>query len=337
MALELLPGESDMLAAVVDNLADDVVKLVYADWLEDRDDKRAGFLRDYVAAAKEMWLISFPRAKRTLSEEWLELIGFRLVEQVAIAHAQQPPDKAIKLKKKLLPLARPALRMREDFIGRALPVGASKIGGLPDLPTDFVWPPGGDCQAIYNDDTGGTDRLAGFLCQLNFADIADSQVARVLKLTAAGVLSFFCFQDIENDNPDAVGALAVFFPDPSKLVRTEPPTALTEGNHTIEELRLTFVETLDLPDTSGPWQEVWDAIPEEARDPLVDHLRRLNFNNLFGYARGTSGGDPTPSKQSRHLILLTNQAGCRLHIQIPAKALAARDFGKITLNWVDFD
>ena len=47
--------------------------------------------------------------------------------------------------------------------------------------------------------------------------------------------------------------------------------------------------------------------------------------------------DPTPSKQSRHLILLENAAGCRLHIQLHQDALAVRDFNKITLNWVDFD
>ena len=56
-------------------------------------------------------------------------------------------------------------------------------------PPWFPWPPGGDCHAIYNDDTGGTDRLAGFLAQINFAEVAHTHAAK--DLPDAGVLSFF--------------------------------------------------------------------------------------------------------------------------------------------------
>jgi hypothetical protein len=265
-----------------------------------------------------------------LSEEWVELIGFRIVE--AIARAGVPDFKPTALR-----LARPALRM---VTGRAsdeqLPVGASKIGGLPDLPSDFPWPPGGDCHAIYNDDTGGTERLAGFMAQVNLAEIAATQAAKVLP--KPGLLSFFCFQDIENDNPDAIGALAAYFPNEKKLQRTVPPQDLTEGNDVMDTQRLDFQETLDLPEPfEGPWSD--ELRPGGKRDygDVLDSVRHLNFNNMLGYARATTGCDPTPSKQSRHLILLSNAAGCRLHIQIPEDHLAARNFGAITLNWVDFD
>src|SRR5262249_18989090 len=200
MTPELLPGERELLAAVVAALAEDAPKLVYADWLEERGDARAGFLRAFVAASRSMSPSDFPRPKR-LPEGWLELVGFRLLERAASAGFPE-------LKGPMLRLARPALRMRKGG-ARNLAVGASKIGGLPDLPPGFRWPPGGDCHAIYNDDTGGTDRLAGFLAQVNFAEIAHTQAAK--DLPPAGLLSFFCFQDIENDNPDAIGAKAVFF------------------------------------------------------------------------------------------------------------------------------
>ncbi len=338
MALNLLPGESDMLAAVVDNLTDDVVKLVYADWLDDHGDhRRAKFLRTYVEAAREMWLINFPHGSRRL-EEWLDLIGFRLVEQVAIAHAQQPPAAAVKLKKKLLPLARSALRMKPTGKGsRNLAGGASKIGGLPDLPPGFAWPLGRDCRAIYNSSTARVDELAGFVAQVNFAEIAGTQAARSLDLPAEGVLSFFSYTDA--DDPDTIGAMAAFFPDPSKLVATTPPRQPEEGNRAMKQQRLVFEETLDIPtDRSGdPWKSVWQEAAGEDSQGVKNHYWGLNLRNLFGYARSTSGGDPTPSKASRHLIVLDNACGCRLHIQIPAKALAARDFGAITLNWVDFD
>jgi hypothetical protein len=237
----------------------------------------------------------------------------------------------------VLRLARPALRMKKvEAADRKIAVGASKIGGLPDLPPGFRWPPGGDCHPIYNDDTGGTDRLAGFLAQVNLAEVADTQAAR--DLPGEGVLSFFCFQDIENDNPDAIGAKAVFFPDPTVLVRTAPPGELTEGNGVIPPRRLTFLQTLDLPEAHhGPWSQELKPDPDADHDAVLNHFRRLNFENFLGYARATTGGNPTPSKRSRHLILLENAAGCRLHIQLSQDDLAARNFDKITLNWVDFD
>jgi uncharacterized protein (TIGR02996 family) len=329
MAPKLLPGERERVAAVVADLSDDAPRLVYADWLEEHGDDRARFLRAFVAAARSMDPPDFPRPKG-LPEEWLELIGFRLLERAASAGFPE-------LKAPLLRLARPALRMKKGAAGgRKIPVGASKIGGLPDLPAGFPWPPGGDCHAIYNDDTGGTDRLAGFLAQVNFAEVAHTQAAR--DLPAAGLLSFFCFQDIENDNPDSIGAKAAFFPDPSRLARTRPPKKLTEGNTVIPPRRLTFQETLDLPEAhSGPWSGELTPDPDADYDDVLGHFRTLNFENMLGYARSTSGGDPTPSKQSRHLILLANAAGCRLHIQISQDDLVARNFDRITLSWVDFD
>jgi uncharacterized protein (TIGR02996 family) len=329
MARKHLADERHWLAAVVANLSDDTPKLIYADWLEERSDDRSRFLRAYVEASRSMNPSGFPRPKQ-LPEEWLELIGFRLLERIAAAGLPE-------LKGRVLRLARPALRMKQGAAGsRTIAVGASKIGGLPDLPPGFRWPPGGDCHAIYNDDTGGTDRLAGFLAQINFAEVAHTQAAR--DLPEAGLLSFFCFQDIENDNPDAIGAKAIFFPDPTGLVRTKPPRELTEGNGVIPPRRLTFAEALDLPEADdGPWSQELKPDPGADYDAVLDHFRRLNFENFLGYARSTTGGDPTPSKQSRHLILLENGVGCRLHIQLSQEDLAARNFDKITLSWVDFD
>lgn len=335
MALKLLTGERSLLAEVVANLSDDTSKLVYADWLADRGDERAQYLRAFVAASRSMNPADFlPTPGKP--EEWLDLIGFRLLEEVASANLPE-------LKDRVLRLARPALRMKKtEADDEEIPVGSSKLGGLPDLPPDFPWPPGGDCHAIYNDDTGGTDRLAGFMAQVNFAEIADTQAAKDLPET--GVLSFFCFQDIENDNPDAIGAKAILFPDSKVLVRTPAPKPLTEGNEEMESRRLTFEETLDLPEPyDGPWSDELKPNPQadssaQANYRVVLHrLRELNFENMLGYARATSGADPTPSKQSRHLIVLENAAECWLHIQLSQDDLAAGDFDKITLNWVDFD
>jgi uncharacterized protein (TIGR02996 family) len=329
MRQTLHDGERDWLTQVVANLADDDVKLVYADWLEERGDDRSRFLRAFVAAARSMSPADFPTADG-LPEEWLELIGYRLLERAATAGLPE-------LKDRLLRLARPALRMKKLATDdQDLAICASKIGGLPDLPHDFRWPPGGDCHAIYNDDTGGTERLAGFLAQINLADVAHAQAARDLPKT--GLLSFFSFQDIENDNPDAIGAKAIFFPGPAGLMRTEPPLPLTEGNRVIPPCRLLFEETLDLPDTSdGPWSEELKPDPDADYDEVLDHFRHLNFWNFLGYGRATTGDDPTPSKEWRHLVVLENSVGCRLHVQLSQANLTAGNFSEIALVWVDFD
>jgi uncharacterized protein (TIGR02996 family) len=51
---KLLPGERERLAAVVAALPDDAPRLVYADWLEERGDRRSRFLRAFVAASRSM-------------------------------------------------------------------------------------------------------------------------------------------------------------------------------------------------------------------------------------------------------------------------------------------
>jgi len=97
-------------------------------------------------------------------------------------------------------------------------------------------------------------------------------------------------------------------------------------------------KTLDLPEASdSPWNEERQPQPNADEDAVFDYFRELNFDNFLGYGRATTGDDPTPSRDSRHLIILTNSLGCRLHLQIHQNDLAAQDFNKVTLNWVDFD
>src|SRR5687768_13472578 len=103
LAAMILDGEREWIASVVANLLDDDRKLVYADWLEDRGDKRSAFLRQYVAALRSMDPDDFPSA-RGLSEEWLELIGYQLARLIAVAALAEK-------KATYFRLARPALRM----------------------------------------------------------------------------------------------------------------------------------------------------------------------------------------------------------------------------------
>ena len=238
------------------------------------------------------------------------------------------------MKGPMLRLARPALRLlrvraNEDSIR----VGASKVRGLPDLPPGFRWPTGAECRACYIDITRGADRPAGFLAQINLGEIADTHAAR--ELPKAGLLSFFCFQDLEDNE---IGVWATLFPDVTGLVRTRPPGELTEGNAHVPPSRLMFAETLDLPvGWKSPWSEELRPDPETDYDKVLDHYYSSNFENILGYARSTSGPDPTGTKESRHLILLKTAVGSRVHIHLNQADLTAGNFGAITLNWVDWD
>lgn len=330
----MLDGEAEWLKRIVSDLSDDDQKLVYADWLEEQGSNRAAYVRGIVAASKLMNADDLPAAKG-IPKDWQEIIGGRLIELLCHSEAGEIRDKT-------LALARPCLRVESDPTDdKKIPVGASKSGGLPDLPAGYKWPPGGDCHAIYNNDTGGTKLLAGFLAQVSLDEIATSQAAIHSGIPQSGLLSFFCFQDFENDNPDAIGVMAVHFKDTSTLVRTEPTEELTEGNETSDSAVLKFHETLDLPATSkyggGPWTEELLSSEGEEFDGVTDQIRSDNFNNILGYGRPTTGDDPTPNRESRHLVLLETFYECRVHIQIPADDLKAGNFDKITLDWVDFD
>lgn len=325
MPATLHAGEADWLARIVANLADDDLKLVYADWLEDRGDERARFVRDFVAAARTMHEDDFPAAVDQ-PEEWVDLLGDRLL-RLAAEHDEG------QFKDRLLRLARPALRYREveEPPGRC----ASKRGGLPDLPPGFAWPLGQDCRATYNDPTTAVLELAGFVAQINLAEIAHAQALR--GLPTSGLLSFFCFQDIEHDCPDTIGARVIYFPDSSILEPTEPLAVLIGGNELIAPRRLVFAETLDLPsDHDGPWSAEFLANGEEL-SAVYDRIRSRNFHNFLGYARSTSGPDPTANRAWRHLIYLQNAPGCGLHLQVTQADLAAFRFDNLALAWVDFD
>lgn len=335
--------ERDLLNEVIRNLADDDRKLVYADWLEERGDARADVLRQFVAARASMHVDDFP-ATDGVSAVWLDVIGFTLLQAIAAHDAAAAVDT-------LLPLARPAFRLEwddtamhewdyETEVTDELPLGVSKVRGLPDLPADMAWPAGDVCRAIYNDSPEGVEEPAGFLGQINLAELADCPAADVLPQT--GLLSFWSYMDA--DDPDTCGTHVFWFEDGAALVRAEAPEEMGEANMILPPAELNFVETLDLPDcasqySESPWRPEIAALGDLADklEPVIDAVQGRNFDNFLGYGRATTGDDPTPSRDSRHLIMLRNAFESRFHMQLLADDLAARRFDNVTLNWVDFD
>ncbi|MBX9625129.1 MAG: DUF1963 domain-containing protein [Gemmataceae bacterium] len=274
-----LPGEADLLAAVVAGLADDTPKLVYADWLEEHGDSgRAAYLRAFVAALRSGDPLPpadpFPRA-------WPDLVGASIV---AVTRKYGLGGHA----RRFLGLARPgfvaASRAADDA---KLPVGASKFGGRPDLPDDVDWPA---------DDEG--DPLA-LLAQYNLADLAGSVAGR--DLPPAGLISIFAAA-VEGDAPEPDDARVLYLPDTAALARRRHPAELDSISR-FASRRLLFGETLMLPDNHSPWwadiglgddERAWDAYRE-----LIDTLAL--GHRVLGYPMPIQS-DPLGGRSVRHLL-----------------------------------
>jgi hypothetical protein len=116
----------------------------------------------------------------------------------------------------LLPLALQAIAIDVTPVDECeLAIGASKMGGLPDLPEHALWP-------------GFRGRPMGFVAQINLREAAPYDVDGVLP--PAGVLSFF-YIDPNEDDPNFEDAASVLYFDaePSSFERRQAPMALLEG------------------------------------------------------------------------------------------------------------
>lgn len=211
-----LPDEYGLLAAVLASPDDDLPKLVYADFLEERSDPRGPFLRHWVAFRNEGQ--GNPKPPRGVSRCWLSVIRHSLAKMIEYNPTW---DEAV------WQTAEPGILVStKPHTGKKpLPVGASKMGGFPDLPPDF--PPS----------EGMTDGPPAFVAQWNLEELALSPVCRSLPKT--GLLSF-----AEGDGMMVV----IYFPDLSVLERR---TAKDEY-HLLPECRVEFREWLTLPHPTSP-------------------------------------------------------------------------------------
>lgn len=112
-------------------------------------------------------------------------------------------------------LARPSIRLIANPVnGETLKPGASKLGGLPDLPADITWP-------VWN----GVPQ--SFIAQIQLQEAHPYDVGKVLPET--GMLWFFydAKQETYGDDPAMRGAWSVFFQRaPSALKRATGPSGM---------------------------------------------------------------------------------------------------------------
>jgi uncharacterized protein YwqG len=123
-----------------------------------------------------------------------------------------------RLQKDIDALARPSIRLYTTPVDEdSLAVGTSKVGGLPDLPPDLIWP-----------EFGGLPQ--SFIAQIRLAEVKpyDTEGA----LPATGMLWFFydAKQETYGDDPQNRGAWQILFQegDLTNLKRTPTPAKLPD-------------------------------------------------------------------------------------------------------------
>ena len=158
-------------------------------------------------------------------------------------------------------------RTRRGARGRSR-LGASKVGGLPDLPADTEWPEG---------ENGPT----AFVAQWNLEELAASPACWSLPRT--GLLSVFIdLIPYVQDSGDGI-AKVIYSPDLGELEEREPDEERNEMN-VLRECRVAFSEWLTIPHPAS------DSLSEFK---LTEGQRRAYSDFYFdGYLARASGIPP---------------------------------------------
>jgi len=276
-----LPDEYGLVAAVLAAPLDDLPKLVYADWLDEHNDPRGQFLREWLAARKTGKTL--PKPDKKLSRCWLSVMGFTLdawlVKQgnpawADVVRATAEPCVVVRT----IPL--------ED--GETVDTGHSKMGGLPDLDPDEPW-------------VGGDNSHAAFVAQWNLAELAVSPCAA--KLPKAGLVSFFIdLVPFVEDSGDGLSRV-IFNRDTASAEETEPDDDVHEHNE-LAACRVEFREWLSIPDFRSPalTKLATAGMLTDYRDKQFDYPNPQGQHRILGHASPIQS-DPTPAGKKAWSLL----------------------------------
>jgi len=177
--------------------------------------------------------------------------------------------------------------------GANSPIGASKIGGQPDLPAGFEWP--------YFEGTAydgvTANRPLSFLAQINCAEA--SKYDNDSMLPSSGMLYFFyeLLTMTSGYGPQDKGSSRVYYfgGGTSDLHRTDFPDDLLPDCR-IPAMPVTFSSRTELPDFEelAEWRDDvdWDDYQEynETRATIVEEPDPDEISKLLGYANLIQGG-----------------------------------------------
>lgn len=156
-------------------------------------------------------------------------------------------------------LLRPTVYLRTAPEQKAAPLGASKLGGAPDMPPEFEWP-------HYN------ETPLSFLAQINLSEVKPYDLENLLP--EAGMLYFFCTTDeIPWGDAEEWGRWRVYYYDGDlkRIISTAPPPALPKEGQ-FPEIPLYPELIYTLPD----WTEELEFVAPE-------FYRQLNESESDAY------------------------------------------------------
>lgn len=174
------------------------------------------------------------------------------------------------------PLLKKELRLflvptSEDLIQ----LGASKIGGKPELPSSSQWPK----------DTNG--KSLSFIGQINFSEIKHYNLGNIPK---SGLVSFFYSGTQEAwgfDPKDKDSFKIVYHTEVNNIIRHEFPIDLDQHSQ-FKSTRIEFKESVSLPN----WEDerVGDVLNDTEMDNYIDIWGEEDFiNKLLGYSNNVQG------------------------------------------------
>lgn len=159
-----------------------------------------------------------------------------------------------------------------------IPIGASKIGGMPDLPIDATWP---------TDDQ--SDPLS-FIAQINCREACMLDEDHLLP--TAGVLYFFYTgkQDAWGFNPNDINKFGIFYHNtsPDQLRRHEFPESLSIDAR-FGPNALNFTQDISFPPYETKKLDFLNYSELDELDQLLEVNEQVPINKMLGYSDNIQG------------------------------------------------
>ena len=179
--------------------------------------------------------------------------------------------------------------VRLTIAGRDVAAGASKFGGCPDVPADFVWP-------YYEGETFDgikKNRPLSFLAQINCAQAAAYDTEK--KLPETGMLYFF--YDLETQcwgyDPDHKGCAKVIWSESGELAPAVFPEDLAD-TYRLPQLGIGFASVTEVPEAEEFEMRFGEDIADHPEDYAEYMMLGLEdeddiCHKLLGFANSLQG------------------------------------------------
>ncbi len=238
-----------------------------------------------------------------------------------------------RLLKDLDRLMQPSIRLHATPTEESsLQIGSSKIGGLPDLPSDIPWPQ-------------WSGRAQSFVVQLRFEELQSDNTARHLPTQGMLWLFYDARQETYGENPtDKDGWHVIFRTEIGTLQRVQPPTNLPTSSifrpctlSFAQEITLSHAPQFDIPnyDWTSTEQAQYEKLLATFPNPddhATIHHRLLGFpdtiqDDMRVQCQLVSHGI-TDEEDARAATLLPEAHNWQLLLQIDSDE-------RINMRWAD--